>query len=105
MRWRAKRDANEAAIVQALRSAGALVWRLDARDMPDLLVGFRQRFWLLEVKRAKGGVISDGQAVFFVVAEAARLPVRVVRSAQEALEAVGALTPWLAMPGTGAMTK
>jgi hypothetical protein len=46
-----KRDANESAIVDALKEAGATVERL---DIVDLLVGFRGGNWLMEVKTVKG---------------------------------------------------
>jgi len=46
-----KRDANESAIVHALKAAGATVERL---DIVDLLVGFRGGNWLMEVKTVKG---------------------------------------------------
>lgn len=46
-RYAARRDANEAAIVSALRSAGCSVLRLDA---VDLLVGQAGRNYLFEVK-------------------------------------------------------
>lgn len=49
-----KRDANEKAIVDALRRAGATIVRLSVPDAPDLLVGYRGRNWLLEVKTARG---------------------------------------------------
>lgn len=59
MNFRAKRrDANEPAIVAALEAAGAYVQRLDeGGGVPDLLVGFRGRTFLVEVKNpdAKGG--------------------------------------------------
>lgn len=49
-RQAAKRDGNERAIVVGLRRAGASVQQLSAKGCPDLLVGFRQRTHLLEVK-------------------------------------------------------
>ena len=54
MRRAAKRDANEQAIVDALRAAGASVEHLSGCGVPDLLVGFRGRVVLAEVKDAKG---------------------------------------------------
>jgi hypothetical protein len=52
------RDSNEKPIVEALRSCGASVTLLGDSGVPDLLVGFRGRTLLLEVKLplgAKGG--------------------------------------------------
>lgn len=52
MRRAAKVDANQAEIVAALRKAGASVQHLHAvgAGCPDLLVGFRGRNLLVEVK-------------------------------------------------------
>lgn len=46
-----KRDAAEPAIVRALESVGALVYRIDVPA--DLLVWFRNRWSVLEVKTRK----------------------------------------------------
>jgi hypothetical protein len=52
MRYAAKTDANQAAIVSALRSVGASVWVI---GLPvDLLVGVAGRTALVEVKRLVG---------------------------------------------------
>ena len=45
-----KRDGNEKNIIAALRARGASVQQLDGAGVPDLLVGFRGRLLLLEVK-------------------------------------------------------
>lgn len=87
-RFAKKRDANEAEIVQALRTVGAVVYPLD-RPV-DLLVGFHGRWVLLEVKRPQG-VVGDGQAKFIAEARVKNLPAYVVRSGTDALEAVGAI--------------
>lgn len=52
MRRAAKVDANQTEIVQALRQIGAVVQSLAAvgNGCPDLLVGYRNRLFLLEVK-------------------------------------------------------
>ena len=52
MRRAAKTDANQSAIVQALRAIGASVQSLAAvgDGVPDLLVGYRGRTFLLECK-------------------------------------------------------
>jgi hypothetical protein len=52
MRRAAKVDRNQAEIVAALRSAGATVQPLHSvgQGCPDLLVGYRGRNWLIEVK-------------------------------------------------------
>lgn len=52
MRRAAKIDANQPAIVAALRKAGAMVYSLSAvgQGIPDLLVGYAGRTALIEVK-------------------------------------------------------
>jgi hypothetical protein len=92
------RDPGEAAIVSALRRAGAFVWHLSAEGIPDLLVGHRKRWLLLEVKAApgpRGGASEHGQKLsaaqerFFQDAELGELPAYVVRTPEEALTAIG----------------
>lgn len=52
MRRAAKIDANQEAVVSALRAAGASVQSLAAvgDGVPDLLVGFKEQTYLIEVK-------------------------------------------------------
>ncbi len=52
MKLRGKVDANQSEIVQALRAVGASVAITSSlgNGFPDLVVGFRQRNYLLEVK-------------------------------------------------------
>lgn len=52
MRRAAKVDGNQAEIVAALRKVGATVQPLHAvgAGCPDLLIGYRGRNWLIEVK-------------------------------------------------------
>ena len=83
----ARRDANEAEIVEALRAIGAVVQPLSAAGVPDLAVFYKNEWKLLEVKTAKGK-LTDLQlrwnekygfnAVF------------VVRSIEDAFKAIGA---------------
>lgn len=56
-RWDAKRDGNEAEIVEALRQAGALVLHLNKFD---LLVYFRGTLFMCDVK-AKDGRVTPAQ--------------------------------------------
>lgn len=91
-RWSARRDANEAAIVDALRTVGAGVIRLSQTGVPDLLVLFRGRVHLLEVKRAKARGQGAGRATMAQEQLAAQgWPVSVTRTTDEALRAVGAI--------------
>lgn len=85
-RYANKRDANEAAIVRALESLGCLVYRMD--KPVDLLVLLRRRVYLVEVK-TKTGKLTEEQKDF-----AKFWPIHVIRSVDEAIAFVHALT-WL----------
>jgi Holliday junction resolvase len=61
MRRAAKRDASEAAIVAALRTAGWSVEFLNLTDGPDLLIGKPGRCLLIECKTGKGK-LKPGQS-------------------------------------------
>lgn len=82
-----KRDQNEAGIVTALRQCGALVIRLSERGAPDLLVLWRGDLFVLEVKSRLGGTTVAQDDTF-----AAGWPVYLVRSVEQALRAIGAVT-------------
>lgn len=88
MRRAAKVDANHAEIVAALRKIGCKVTSLAAMGggVPDLLVYFRGRLMLIEVKRPGGGKLTPDQAKWH--AEWAGALVFVVRSPEEAIAAV-----------------
>lgn len=83
-----RRDANEPAIVEALEAVGASVEYLDLKNGPDLAVGFRRSNYLFEVKTEEGRV-SIGQADWHAQW---RGHVCVVRSVDEALRCIGAIT-------------
>ncbi len=61
MRRNAKVDANQAEIVKALRSVGCSVQSLATvgRGCPDIVVGFRGRNWLFEIKVGKAKLTPD----------------------------------------------
>jgi hypothetical protein len=50
----AKRDGNEAAIVDVLRHRGFAVAFVSGKGLPDLVVGKGDRLWWVEVKQPKG---------------------------------------------------
>lgn len=87
MRRASRIDENHAAIVRALREVGCSVLSLAAlgHGAPDLLVGFRGRNVLVEVKRPKGK-LNDQQEAFRWLW---RGDLCVVRSIEEALLVVG----------------
>lgn len=83
-------DSNQGPIVDALRKCGASVQLLTrvGHGCPDLLVGYRRRTFLLEVKTLEGE-LEPGQVQWHAVWNG--LPVDVVRSPLQALQAVGAV--------------
>lgn len=93
-----QRDKNEPQVIAALKAAGAAVQSLNGTGVPDLLVGFRDELFLLEVKNpdAKGGgryntgegSLTDAQTRWWA-AWKGRPPV-IVHTADEALRAIGA---------------
>ena len=65
MKTRARLDGNHREVVQALQAIGCSVQSLAAvgKSCPDLLVGYRGRNVLLEVKAGRGK-LTDGQAAW-----------------------------------------
>ena len=91
MRLHGKIDENQSAIVDALRAVGATVHSMASLGdgALDLLVGFRLAMFLLEVKAEKG-VLTPAQRKWHHSWQGR--PVVVVRSPEEALIAIGALS-------------
>jgi hypothetical protein len=58
-RYAAKRDTNEPGIIKGLRSVGATVRTLSEKGMGDLIVGYRGRNYLLEVKMPGEKLTTD----------------------------------------------
>lgn len=94
MRKAAKVDANQAEVVEALRTVGATVQSLAAVGVgvPDLLVGFRLKTYLLEVKDGKKPPskreLTPDQILWHIDWNGG--PCVVVTSVGEALAAIGA---------------
>ena len=90
MRRAANVDGNQKPIVEALRAVGATVTHLHqvGKGCPDLLVGFRRRAYLLEVK-SEDGELDESQVVWHRTW--AGPAVSVVRSPEDALRAIGAV--------------
>lgn len=84
-RYAVKRDANEPEIIDALEKAGAMVTQLD-RPV-DLLVDYRQRWRLLEVKVSHAARLTDYQANFIQTHPGM---VDIVWTPMMALKAIGA---------------
>lgn len=85
-------DANQKDIVAALRKAGAKVYVASSfgKGFPDLIVGYQGRFVLLEIKDGSkppsARKLTKDQQKFH--AEWTGLPLYVVSSVEEAIEAV-----------------
>jgi hypothetical protein len=86
-RRNARRDANEPEIRQALKDIGANVYQVSGKGLPDLIVIFRGRAFLLEVK-TETGELTDPQSDF-MKANADCEMVGVVRNVDEALRLIG----------------
>jgi len=83
-RWAARVDANQHAIVKAMRQRDARVHSLHrvGQGCPDLLVGFQGRNLLMEVK-TEDGTLTDSEARWH---ELWRGTVHIVRTAHDALD-------------------
>jgi hypothetical protein len=88
----ARTDANQEAVVKALRAIGCKVYVSSSfgQGFPDLVVGFRGRFVLLEVKDGSkppsARKLTPDQVKFH--ADWTGLPLYVVDSIQAAIDAV-----------------
>lgn len=80
----AKRDKNEKEIIEVLRLHGASVFQLSGKGVPDLLVSYRGKNYLLEVKSGKGKLTPD-QEQFHLDWQG---EIHIVRSADEAVEII-----------------
>lgn len=92
-RYGKRRDENESDIVEALGACGAYVLR---QDVPcDLLVGFRGRWFQLEVKDGAKPtyerILTHQQIAFRNDCLHHGLPFAVVTTVSEALAAIGAV--------------
>jgi len=83
-------DHNQPEIVAALRKVGASVQHLSSvgRGCPDLLVGFRQTNYLLEIKNTNGYNKLTPDEIRWLESWSGQAIV--VRSVEEALAAIGA---------------
>lgn len=91
MRRAAKKDDNHQSVVQALRQIGAYVQDLGGvgQGCPDLLVGFRGAWHLLEVK--DGAKVPSKRKltpaeIEFLVDLRNRAPVHVIESVEQAIQ-------------------
>lgn len=87
LRFKAKSDDNQKALIAALRQVGASVEVLSARGVPDLLVAYRGIIYLMEVKGAKGKLTPD-QVKWHSLWQS---PIHIVRSVDDALRVIGVI--------------
>lgn len=73
-----RRDANEPDVIDALEKAGAQVWQVSGRAVPDLLAWYRGRPFVMEVKTRLGKQKPSQVGT----------PWPIVRSADEALAVI-----------------
>lgn len=84
MRHDARRDVNEPEIVRALEAVGATVKRL---HWCDLLVGYRGRNYLIEVKTPDGRLTVEQKAI----EQEWRGQYTIARTVNDALQTIGAI--------------
>jgi len=89
---RRKVDANQSQIVAALRKIGCCVIDLSAsgEGVMDLLVCYRRRTWMVEIKNLKGrgDILTPAQIKLHKAIGDAGCEVHIVRSVDEALALV-----------------
>jgi len=87
---RVDRTQNE--IVEGLRQAHAVVVVLSrvGQGVPDLMVGFRRAWYLIECK-SKVGRFTQDEDEFRLMCVVSELPYAVARTPEEALRAIGAI--------------
>ena len=92
MRRAAKVDANQGEVVASLRKIGAVVTSLHrvGQGVADLLVSYRQKWVLLEVKSSAKAKLTPDERLWISSQNA---PVYRVNSAEEAVEVVARLAP------------
>ena len=84
---RNKPDANQQKIVQAMRDVGAKVFLIG--QPLDLLVAFRGKLTLMEIKNPDGeDKVSKSQQVTIDLLESVGVHVPIVRSVDEAIDAI-----------------
>lgn len=85
-----RRDENEPEITEALRSIGAMVEQNSAKGRPDLHVIYRGQVREIEVK-GKNGKLTPAQKEYHARALEHGYVIPIVRTIDEALQAIGAI--------------
>jgi hypothetical protein len=86
-RWQKAPDSNQAEIVDALTKCGVLVYDASRTGggFPDLVVGYKQCLYLLEVKTSSGRLTKDQQK-FHTKWDGY---IHIVHTVEEAMTAIG----------------
>jgi Holliday junction resolvase len=86
------RDANESDLISELQQVGLDVYRVksDTAGVPDLLIGYGEDWWLVEIK-TDGGKLSTTQEQFIEHHTYYNRRVCVARTARDVLRYIGAL--------------
>lgn len=96
-----KKDLNQPEIEQALRQAGAAVLSIhQVKNAFDMVVGFRGKVYLMEVKNperrpkrrpAAEGMLTDGEADCHAMFALVGVKIHILFSIDEALRVIGAI--------------
>ena len=87
MRYAARRDANEPALIALARGIGAVC--VNIQQPVDWLIGWRGCWYPCEIKAEKG-TYRDAQVKFFIAAKERQLPAWTWRTEADVLQALGA---------------
>ena len=94
MRQKARIDDNQEAVVEGLRKAGASVAITSSlgKGFPDIVVGFRRRNYLLEIKNPeqppKKRLLTKDEDIFHMAWTG---QISIVETTEEALRTIGAI--------------
>jgi hypothetical protein len=84
----ARRDRVERHLIDAFEALGAWTLTLNQEQRPDLLIGYRGRLALVEVKSHPRAVLTGKQLAFHRLLKELGLPCYLVRSVDEAIIAL-----------------
>lgn len=88
MRYAAKRDANEHALVSVAREIGAMLVQAPPLDW---WCWFRGRWMLVEIKNPQGlNKLTEGQVLFLAECKRYGVPVWIWRTERDVLDSLGA---------------
>lgn len=86
-RYAARRDKTESEIVTALKGIGCSVLKLSGAGVPDLAVYFQSQWYLMDCKTKRGKLTAVQTWAEDISPDA----VKIVRTVEQALSAIGAI--------------